>query len=320
MIKTFDFDNDDFLLLGVTATPNRRDGKLLNEILGKCTFRLTIEEMIGKGQLSDIEGFCVKTKIDISSVDDHNGDFSVGQLYNKLCIHSRNQMIIELCEKEMTERKTMIFCININHSKEINRLLNDRGISCSHIDGKMNSTERNSILTAFRNGEISVLCNCQLLTEGFDEPSINGIILARPTKSRSLFVQMVGRGLRLYPGKVNCKVIDIVDNHRKLAGFNSMTEDGEKMCNGDFNELESFKSFKDINEHLGKERLRLAEFSIEKIDIFFKNNNFDDFATESMIEYLRNENITYFEPLSFDEGSFLIWFDKLKKEFYGINN
>lgn len=312
------YEYSDYKVLGVTATPNRRDGKLLEEILHTCTFKLSIESMIESGNLSDIEGFNVKTKIDLKDIDDHNGDFSLLQLYNKLCTESRNNLIIDIYKKEMIERKTIIFCINIKHSKIITQLLKSCGISAAHIDGTMNAIERNAILTSFRNGEISVICNCQLLTEGFDEPSIDGIILARPTKSSSLFIQMIGRGLRLFPGKKNCKIIDIVDNHKKLAGFNSLLSELNSHESG-ISEIEKFGSFKEVKEHFLQERLKVIEFSIEKIKIFERSGIYEFNATESMIDYLQNNNITYFEPLSFDEASFLIWFDKLKKEIYGLN-
>src|SRR5258708_5996433 len=223
-------------ILGVTATPDRSDGKLLVQLLEDCTYSIDVETLIEKNFLCDIEGYVIKTNIDISDVDDHNGDFSLHQLYKKLSTDDRNNMIVDLCKNEMKERKNLIFCINIEHSKEVNELLNLNGISSAHIDGKCDSNKRKIILDSFRNGDISCLCNCQLLTEGFDEPSIDGIILARPTRSRALFTQMLGRGLRILKGKENCKIIDIVDNHRYLASFTNILSD--KMMP----EIFSFKS------------------------------------------------------------------------------
>lgn len=296
-------------ILGVTATPDRADGQVLSKILHSCSFKLEIESLITEGWLSDIEGFSVKTNIDISNVDDHNGDFSINQLYKKLCKDDRNKMIIDLCKKHMTDRKNLVFCINIDHSKKISNLLNDSGVSAMHIDGSMKETERHSILTAFREGHISTLCNCQLLTEGFDEPSIDGIILARPTRSRALFTQMIGRGLRLSPGKTNCKIIDIVDNHKNLSGFNNLLIDVK------YPEMNSFKSIKEIRDHIGKEMIKVTEFTIERSDLLKFHRVDDIFATDSMHDYLDNNQIKYFEPLSFNEGSFLIWFNELKKEY-----
>jgi len=293
-------------ILGVTATPDRCDGKLLNSVLDTRSYEITVENLIENEFLSDIEGFSVKTNIDISDVDSHNGDFSLNQLYKKLGTDSRNQLIFDLCKNEMKDRKTLIFSINIEHSKQIEHILNEKNISCRHIDGKMNSSLRNSILSSFRNNEISILCNCQLLTEGFDEPSIDGIIIARPTKSRALFNQMIGRGLRRSPGKKNCKIIDIVDNHRNLRGFNCILDDI------DYKEINSFKSIKDIRNHVSEEMIKLTEITLERVDFFGKKPISEIDAVPSMIEYLENNEIQYYEPISFNEASFLIWLNELK--------
>jgi len=300
-------------ILGVTATPDRLDGKFLNEILYKCSFKLEIEDLIEKKHLSEVEGFSLKSKIDISELAHNNGDFNLSHLFKKLCVDSRNKMILNLCQNEMQERKTLIFCINIEHSKIISKILNENGISSSHIDGSMKPDKRFSILSSFRNGEISVLTNCQLLIEGFDEPSIDGIILARPTKSRSLFLQMIGRGLRINPGKINCKIIDIVDNHKSLSGFNSLITDSI------YPELTSFRSIKDIRNHINDENLKLTEITLEKINLF-NITTIDEEATDGMVKYLEDSNIVFFHPISFNEASFLIWHNELKKEYYNVKN
>ncbi len=312
-IKSREFFYENSKILGVTATPDRIDGQLLKNILYTNSYKITIRDLIHQKYLSDIEGYRLKTNIDISQIDDHNGDFNINQLYKKLCIESRNDMIVDVCKREMKERKLLIFCINIEHSKQISQLLEKNKISSCHIDGSMGNIQRNSILNSFKNGEISVLCNCQLLTEGFDEPSINGIILARPTRSKSLFLQMIGRGLRIFPGKKNCKIIDIVDNHRCLAGFNSIVEDQQ------YPEMDEFKNLKELEKHLGDERLKVTEFIIERADLLESRRIDDENATPSMEEYLHKNEIKYMHPLSFGEGSFLIWYNELKKEFYGIN-
>jgi ATP-dependent helicase IRC3 len=301
-------------ILGMTATPERTDGQFISEILGECSFKLFIPDMIKSGQLCDIEGYSLKTKIDISDMSTNNGDFSIKFLYNKLCNKNRNDMIVGVIKKDMKERKNIVFCINIKHSKEISDLLNENGINSSHIDGTMKPIQRKSILDSFRQGNISTLCNCQLLTEGFDEPSIDGIILARPTISKSLFTQMIGRGLRLFPGKKNCKIIDIVDNHKFLSGINNLVEDGR------FSNCEYFKSIGDIEKHITKEKIKISEFSIERTNLF-SNNSIDTYeCTDSMIDYLVKNNIYFETPLSFDEASFLIWFEKLKKEYKNGDN
>jgi ATP-dependent helicase IRC3 len=301
-------------ILGVTATPDRLDGSFLKDILDVCSFKIEVFNLIRDGYLCDLEGFTVKTHIDISDVDDHNHDFSINQLFKKLSTQKRNDLIIDICKKEMIGRKTLIFCLNVEHTKQISDLLKKENLSSAHINGKMKSPERNSILSAFRNGEISYLCNCQLLTEGFDEPSIDGVVLARPTKSRTLFNQMIGRGLRIYPGKMNCKIIDIADTHRNLKAFNSI------FSNEKYKEISSFKSIKDIKTHIDSEIFDSSEFLIERANLIGELPYKNIYAMGSMIDYLENNNIPYIEPLMFDEASFLIWMHELQKEFINVNN
>jgi len=311
-LKAYEEENscdDEPKYLGVTATPDRLDGKFLQELLGKCSFKLDLQELIQKKVLCDVEGFSVKTGMDLSDIDIHNGDFSLKHLYKKLCTDSRNKMIVNLIQENMIDRKTIVFCINIEHSKGIAGLLNEGGIESVHIDGTMNLSQRAAILSAFREGQKRVLCNCQLLTEGFDEPSIDGIILARPTRSKALFTQMIGRGLRLSPGKKNCKIIDVVDAHRSLAGFNTLIEDVA------YPDPEKFKSIREIQDHLYKEKLKVTEFRLERADLIKTNSYESAFATEWMMKYIKENKIPFYEPLSIDEGSFLVWHDKLRKEY-----
>ena len=301
-------------VLGVTATPQRSDGLFLEEILHTCSVKISIEELINSKFLCDIEGFRINSNVDIGENRIQNGDFNLKELYKKLSTESRNNLILSLCKNDMKNRKTLIFCINIKHSKEINKLLNENGLSSKHIDGTMKSDERNAILSSFRNGEINYLCNCQLLTEGFDEPSIDGLILARPTLSRSLFIQMIGRGLRISPGKLNCKVVDIVDNFKNISNFTCIISDFSHR------NIDSFKSIRDIKEHIIKENVRLTEVKLEKVNIFSNFGYESKDEVPCMIDYLEKNNIKFFEPISFDEASFLIWHNELKKEYTNGNN
>lgn len=297
------------LILGVTATPDRLDGLLLKDIIGACTYSIKILDLITQGFLCDVEGFGLKTDIDLNDVDSRNGDFNSNHLYKKLGTQKRNKVILDICKKEMIDRKTIIFCINIQHSKQICKLLNENGLYSKHIDGTMSNSVKHSILSEFRKGSFSFLCNCQLLTEGFDEPSIDGVILARPTRSKSLFMQMIGRGLRISNGKKNCKIIDIVDNHKNTIGMNNLIYDG-------FSEqIESFKSIKDIHKYLDNEHEKIEQYKLERISIFDKKIDIEEECTESMISYFKKNNIQYVMPVSFEEGSFIVWYNELRKEF-----
>jgi len=301
-------------VLGVTATPDRSDGLFLTSILEKQTFKLSIAEMIENQHLSDIEAFSIKTHIDLSDVDDHNGDFSINLLFKKLCTKSRNDMILEIYKDKLIDRKTLVFCINIAHSKILTKLFEENGISAAHIDGSMNEGRKSEILRLFRNGNIKVLFNCNILTEGFDEPSIDGMILARPTSSKTLFIQMVGRGLRLYPGKNNCRIIDVCDNHKALANF------GNLIPSYSGPPIDFMHSFGDLKKQAKQNELKILEYSIERAQLFSNDAMEKVEATHSMIEYLDSHGVRHYKPISFDEASFLIWYNELKREYYGYNS
>ena len=302
--------------LGVTATPERLDGALLKEVLYNCSYQISTLDLIRQKYLCDIEGLRIKTNINIPNLESRQSNFSIAYLYKHLATESRNNLIVESYEKEMKDRKCLIFCLNIEHSKEISRLLLNKKYLCCQIDSKMPKKKISDILSKFKKGEINCLINCQLLTEGFDEPSIDGIILARPTQSTSLFNQMIGRGLRICAGKKNCKILDIADNHRTLISFNSII--GNQIIN--LSEKDKFNSVEDIDKHIKEKTLEISEFSIERADILNQNKFENLNITESMLEYFLENNITYIEPLSFSEGSFLIWLNELKKSYANGSN
>lgn len=299
---------DDNYFLGVTATPERSDGVLEN-VLKLRSCNIEIHDLIEQGFLSDLEGYRIKTHIDINDVDSHNGDFSINELYKKLCTDKRNQIVLDAYKKLLYDRKTLVFCINIKHSQMLCKLFNDQGISSMHIDGSMDSAERKKILDVFRAGAISCLFNCQLLTEGFDEPSVDGLILARPTRSRALFRQMIGRGLRTFPGKENCIAVDIADSHRSTKGFTSITNEESY-----FHQPEHFSGIKSLREHINREEISHVETSIERADLIAHSPIRETQATFSMKEYIEKNGL-YLDPmLDFDEGAFIVWYNELKKE------
>jgi superfamily II DNA or RNA helicase len=207
----------DTLLLGFTATPTRCDNRKLNLIFNEIVYQKTIHDMINNkpAYLCRPIGMAVNTNIDISDIKTRMGDFSQEQLEQYLDNYKRNQAIIDTYKRLCPDDKSIVFCINKKHSENISTLFNKAGINSAYIDADTPREKRTDILKNFSKGIIKVICNCGVLTEGFDEPSIQSVFLARPTKSESLYIQMLGRGLRLHPDKQYCKVIDIVDNTGK---------------------------------------------------------------------------------------------------------
>lgn len=211
IIKGLGFtDGDkDKLLVGVTATAFRGDGIALGGIFDKITFERSILTMIKGGYLTDARGVSVTTHADLSGVHTKAGDFSVGELSLAVNTEDRNAIVVKSYEKHCRDRKAIVFCCDIKHSQDMAEAFRRAGHKAEAVWGAMEN--RREVLDAFARGEVRVVCNCNVLTEGFDDPSTSAVLLARPTKSRTLYVQMVGRGLRIAPDKTDCLVMDFAD-------------------------------------------------------------------------------------------------------------
>lgn len=198
------------LLLGVTATNQRPDGKALSDIFEKVSYTYSIRQAVSDGWLVPIRGYRVTTDTSLEDISVHGGDFSKSELSRGVDTPERNRLIVEQWLKLGESRKTLAFTVDIDHAKNLANEFRNRGVSAEAVWG--DDPERESKLKRFENGEINVLCNCQVVMEGYDCPSIETVLLARPTTSGLLFTQMVGRGTRLFPGKKDLIVIDVVDN------------------------------------------------------------------------------------------------------------
>lgn len=203
------------LVVGFTATPKRGDGEGLDAVFQEIVFSRTLPEMIGAGYLSPVAGFRVETDVDLSRVKTRMGDFVVSHLSQAVNVEQRNRLVVDVFRSRLKERQSLCFCVDVAHAHSLAKAFNAAGIPAGAVTGDMEHSARTKILTDFRRGRIKILANCMVLTEGYDEPSVEGIILARPTKSTLLYTQMIGRGTRLHPGKENVTVIDIVDATRE---------------------------------------------------------------------------------------------------------
>ncbi len=199
------------LLVGFTATPKRGDGVGLSEVYQEIIYSKPLPDMIKDGYLSPVAGYRVETDVDLTRVKTRMGDFVTSQLSSAVNVEERNRIITKVYNDYLKGKKTLCFCVDVAHSLSVAEAFRSEGISSEAITGDMDMQRRGEILKGFSEGNIDVLANCMVLTEGYDEPSVEGIILARPTKSSLLYTQMIGRGTRLHPGKENVTVIDIVD-------------------------------------------------------------------------------------------------------------
>ncbi len=202
---------DSNFVLGVTATPQRSDSTRLIDVFQEIVYYKTIQDLIEQGYLTRLVGYRIKTNTDLTSVEVNDGDFIQSQLEDAVNNPVRNATIVasylELCK----ERKTIIFAAGVQHAKDLALSFKKANVDSQVILGETSSEDRRTILQNFKNGTVPVLINVGVLTEGFDEPSVQAIILARPTKSNLLYTQIVGRGTRIDDNKDNCIIVDISD-------------------------------------------------------------------------------------------------------------
>jgi superfamily II DNA or RNA helicase len=209
------------LRLGLSATPERADGAPLNDLFDEVTYSLGIRKAIEQGLLVKPMAIQTRTELNLERVKVRCGDFADGELQAALDTDERNQLIVQKWTEHAANRKTLVFAAGIAHSESLAATFQSQGIAADYVYG--NDPQRAEKLKAFSFGEIQVLTNAMVLTEGFDEPSASAIVFARPTKSRPLYAQMLGRGLRLFPGKEDCTVLDFVDNtgrHSIITAWN----------------------------------------------------------------------------------------------------
>ena len=193
-------------VLGVTAPPDRGDQKNLGQYFNSKAYEYSMRQAIKEGYLCPIKAQMIPLKLDIKSVGMSNGDFAVGDIGTSLEPYL-NQIAVEMT-KYCKDRKTVVFLPLIETSQKFCELLNLHGVRAVEVNGK--SQDRTKVIKDFENGEYDVLCNSSLLIEGWDCPAVDCVIVLRPTRVRSLYQQMIGRGTRLYPGKENLLILDFL--------------------------------------------------------------------------------------------------------------
>ena len=196
----------DAKVLGVTATPDRGDMRNLGEYFDSLAYEYTLPKAIKSGYLSPIKALTLPLKIDMSGVGIQAGDFKVGDIGTALdpYLHSIADEMAKYCK----DRKTVVFLPLVKTSQKFRDILCSKGFQAAEVNGE--SQDRAEILADFDAGKYNVLCNSMLLTEGWDCPSVDCIVVLRPTKVRSLYSQMVGRGTRLCPGKDHLLLLDFL--------------------------------------------------------------------------------------------------------------
>lgn len=196
----------DAKVLGVTATPDRGDMKNLGQVFESLAYEYTLPKAIKEGYLSPIKAVTIPLQVDLTGVGVQSGDFKAGDLGTALdpYLHQIANEMVRYCR----DRKTVVFLPLVKTSKKFRDILIANGFRAAEVNGE--SQDRAEILEDYASGKYNVLCNSMLLTEGWDCPDVNCIVVLRPTKVRSLYCQMVGRGTRLAPGKDHLLLLDFL--------------------------------------------------------------------------------------------------------------
>jgi ATP-dependent helicase IRC3 len=198
-------------LLGFTATTARADGKGLDDVFEEIVYTRTLPEMIDDGYLVPLLGYRIGTATDLSRMGPGGLDFSEDELAEAIDIEERNALVARSIQELARDRRTIAFCVTVGHARSLCAALRHLGVRAAYVHGDMPSELRARILADFREGRVQVLTNVAVLTEGFDDPGVSCIAMARPTRSEGLYAQCVGRGTRLHPGKSDCLILDFVD-------------------------------------------------------------------------------------------------------------
>ena len=264
-------------LIGLTATDYRGDLQKLETIFGTYEVNLSIEEAINNNIISNIRCFRIKSNIDLSNIRFNGKDYNYSELEKSVIVDSRNLLIVNTILKYFSPqidyfKQGIIFCVNKEHTIKLAKLLNENDIKAAAVYGGNKSND--IIFSNYTNKNIQFLCTCQLISEGWDSPQTEVVVMARPTLSKTLYVQQIGRGTRKYKGKECLYVIDIVDNYEsKLVpwSFNALFK------------LSNYKPFMDVKglpplrEDINILGLNEYEMKMEEVDIFTFEEKLKDY-------------------------------------------
>lgn len=199
--------------LGLTATPERTDdNRAILDIFKNTAHKLDIQTAVEIGELVPIRCIRIHTNIDLTRVRFNSVQYNIRDLESKIYVPERNRLIVDTWLQYVRDKRTVVFCASVRHAEQIAELFRQAGVPAAAVSGGMKPAERREFQDRFVRREILVLCACDLLNEGWDCPEIEVLFMARPTMSRVLYTQQLGRGMRLFPGKESLMVFDFVDN------------------------------------------------------------------------------------------------------------
>ncbi|MBR2403404.1 MAG: DEAD/DEAH box helicase [Lachnospiraceae bacterium] len=207
-------------MVGLTATDQRPDKKKLESVFGSYKTGLSLIQAMEEGIVAQANVYRIETNIDLSHVRFNGKDYINADLEKSIRVTSRNELIVNVLQEyfsegEVSNRQGIIFCVNTKHTVEMEKLLNEAGISAKSYTGQTKNAEK--VMADFKEKKIRFLCACNMISEGWDYPELGILAMARPTLSKVLYLQQIGRGLRKTDVKKNVFVIDVVDEYGAMA-------------------------------------------------------------------------------------------------------
>jgi superfamily II DNA or RNA helicase len=208
----------DSIILGVSATPQRSDGRGFEDSFEKLIKGPSVTTLTEQNYLCPYKLYAyTKQRINTSSVRVQAGDYQSNQLADVVMQSKVMADLVTSWKKHAIGKQTVVFAVNVELSRQYAEDYNAAGYRAEHIDGSTPKNVREAIIRRFREGRTKILCNCNIFTEGFDVPEMQCVQIVRPTKSLILWLQMVGRSLRTFQGKSHAIILDHTDNSRRLG-------------------------------------------------------------------------------------------------------
>ncbi|GBD97848.1 MAG TPA: DEAD/DEAH box helicase [Nitrospirae bacterium] len=273
-------------LVGVTATPDRLDQQRLEKTFGEYESMLTLEEAIEGGLIPPIRCYRIKSNIDLSEVRFNGKEYVKSDLQKTLLVPSRDELIAQMLVKyfggPLRHKQGVVFCVDINHAERMARMLTGHDIPATAVSGR-NTASSDKAMVSYLNGSVRFLCACDILTEGWDAPQTSILVMARPTFSRVLYTQQLGRGSRKYKDKEALYVLDVVDNYgAKLQplSLHSLLGIGSYMP---FDDVVKPKYTSPQNELTVLDGLFEDVRRIEPVDIFNYEEMYGDYLNEEQL-------------------------------------
>ena len=275
-------------LLGLTATDIRLDEKKLEDIFGKYKTDLSLVDAIKQNLLAPIRAFRVKSNIDLSEIRFNGKDYVGTDLQKNVVVPSRDKLIVDVLKKyfvgtEIGFKSGLIFCVSISHANSLAKRMRENGVLCKSVSSKEKKSAQ--YIEQYQNGEIQFLTTCSLLNEGWDSPRTSIIVMARPTMSKVLYTQQIGRGTRKYKDKEALYVLDVVDNYGGAGTFKNTPWSIHALLG-----MSRYTHWGNVldNKTTSKEELILAglheeERRIEEIDIFTFEEKYGDYLNDEQL-------------------------------------